>query len=43
MLTQALASQSNDQKEDVPDKEVKTNDTVTTTVKKSPGRPKKTV
>lgn len=43
MLTQALASQNNTQKETVPDKEVKTTDTVTNAVKKSPGRPKKTV
>ena len=43
MLTQALTSQNHNQKETVSDKEVKTNDTVTTAVKKSPGRPKKTI
>lgn len=43
MLTQALASQTNDQKEDISDKEVKSTDSSTTAVKKSPGRPKKTV
>ena len=43
MLTQALASQTNNQENITPDKEVKVDATTTSAVKKSPGRPKKTV
>lgn len=43
MLTQALASQTNNQENITPDKDVKVDATTTSAVKKSPGRPKKTV